>query len=158
MSTSTTWLRQLEAYLQEEIGAQGRLIALLEEQERALLSHSRLAIESASHALQAQFAASSSRSRRREDLVARLAQSWGVAPQSLTLASIAERAGSDGERLARQRSELQRATRKAQRLARRTAAAARLHSRLSNEIVRACLGADTLSPKVDAGAVVDAEA
>lgn len=158
MSSATTWLRQLEAYVQEELGAQGRLIALLEDQERALLSHSRPAIESASHALQAQFAASSTRSRRREELVSRIAQVWGVAPQTLTLASIAERAAADGERLARQRAELQRATRKAQRLARRTAAAARLHSRLSNEIVRACLGADALSPRVEAGTVVDAEA
>ena len=158
MSSATTWLRQLESYVQEELGAQGRLIALLEDQERALLSHSRPAIEAASHALQAQFAASSARARRREELVTRLAQFWGVAPQSLTLASIAERAAGDGERLARQRTDLQRATRMAQRLARRTAAAARPHSRLSSEIVRACLGSDVLAPKVEAGNVVDAEA
>ncbi len=157
MSNITTGLRQLEAYLQEELGAQGRLIRLLEDQERALLSHSRPAIESASHALQAQFSASATRSRRREEIIAQLAQTWGVAPQTLTLASISERAGDEGLRLARQRSDLQRATRTAQRLAQRTAAAARLHSRISSDVVRACLGVDASAPKLEAGSVVDAE-
>lgn len=158
MSNASTWLRQLEAYVQEELGAQGRLITMLEDQERALLSHERSAIESASEALHAQFAASASRSRRREELVGLLAQSWGVAASALTLSSIVARAGPDGERLGRQRAELERATRRAQKLARRTAAAARLHSRLSNEIVRVCLGAGGQVGAPSLGAMVDAEA
>lgn len=158
MSNATTWLRQLEAYVQEELGAQGRLIALLEDQERALLSHERTSIEAVSEALHAQFPASAARSRRREELVGLLAQSWGVAANTLTLSSIVTRAGADGERLARQRAELERATRRAQKLARRTAAAARLHSRLSNEIVRACLGVGSEAGAQAAGAMVNAEA
>jgi hypothetical protein len=157
MSNTTTWLRQLEACLQEELGAQSRWLTLLEAQERALLSHERETILATSSALQAEFSGASGRTRRRDELVGRLAQTWGVAAASLTLASIVERAGAEGERLRRQRGELEKVSRRVQKLARRTGSAARLHSRLSNDIVRACLatsGADVES----SGAMVNAEA
>ncbi len=158
MSNTTTWLRQLEACLQEELGAQSRWLSLLEAQERALLSHERETILATSTALQAEFSGAAGRTRRRDELVARLASSWNVAPASLTLASIVERAGADGERLRRQRADLERLSGRVQKLARRTGSAARLHSRLSSDIVRACL-ASSGGADVDAGgAMVNAEA
>jgi hypothetical protein len=158
MSNVTTWLRQLEAYVQEELGAQGRLTGLLETQERALLSHERDALTSASEALQAEIAGSAARARRRDELVGQLARAWGVDASALTLASIARRSGVDGERLTRQRAELQRASQRVQKLARRANSAARLHSRLSGDIVRACLAAGGEADVDAGGALVNAEA
>lgn len=158
MSSETTLLRQLEAYVQEELGAQGRLIGLLEAQERALLSHEHAQLEAAGTALQAEFLGAASRAKRRDELVGQLAKAWEVAASALSLSSIVRRFGADGERLRRQRLELERAVKRAQKLARRTAAAARMHSRLSNEIVRACLSASDGSDLHAGGSLVNAEA
>jgi len=158
MNNETTLLRQLEAYVQEELGAQGRLTGLLEAQERALLSHEREQLEAASTALQAEFIGAASRAKRRDELVGQLAKSWNVAASALSLSSIVRRFGADGERLRRQRVELERAVKRVQKLARRTASAARMHSRLSNEIVRACLSAADGVDVHEGGSLVNAEA
>jgi hypothetical protein len=155
---ATTTLRQLEAYVQEEIGAQGRLLAALEAQDAALRSHEPERIAHATGALDAELEAQGNRAHKRRQLLESLASIWGVAASSLTLTSIAERAGDDGERLARQRHELERVTRRVQRLARRNTTIARFHQRLTADVLQALLVQDEGVQVSDGGALVDAEA
>jgi hypothetical protein len=157
VTTSLTWLRQLEAYVQEEVGAQARMLAALERQELALRGHDSAAVAASAQALEVEIQASALRSKRRDELIAALARSWNVAARALTLTSIVGRAGPEGERLGRARVELEVVTRRVQRLARRTVTAARFHQRITTDILRALL--DSGSVRVEnGGTLVDAEA
>jgi hypothetical protein len=157
MSSLTTLLRQLEAYVQEEIGAQTRLVALLEAQERALRVHDAAELLDTTSAIDAELEGSAQRGRRRRELFASLAGLWMVAPSSLTLSSIALRAGPDAQRLERQKDDLDRAARRVQRLARRSGLVARFHQRLTADVLQALLAAGE-EERVDCGGrLVDAE-
>jgi len=158
MTSTITLLRQLEALVQEEIGAQSRLQALLERQDEALRTHVPERMLSAAHALDGELAPSAQRAQRRVEIVAALARAWGIAPSALTLSSIVRRSGDEGERLARQKPELERIARGVQKLARRSAIAARYHQRLTAEVVQAVLVQADGVRVLDGGALVDAEA
>lgn len=158
MSEYTTALRHLEAYVQEEIGAQSRLLTLLQAQEAALRSHSALELAAATASLDRELESTHDRARRRQTILESLARKWSVAASSLSLTSVVERVGDEGERLARQRGELERATRKVQRLARRNAVAANYHQRLTAEVLQAVLAPQSGGLVTDGGGLVDAEA
>lgn len=158
MNTTVTLLRQLEAHVQEELGAQARLLALLETQERALRANVGDDVLAATQALDIEIEASARRGRRRDELLAGLAEAWGVAARTLTLSSVVRRAGEEGERLARQKLELERLASRTTRLARRNAMAARFHERLTQDVVRALLALKGDARVEDGGQLVDAEA
>ena len=157
MNNVITLLRQLESYVQEEIGAQGRLLASLEAQDRALRAHDAARIAEATRALDGEIEASSKRAQRRQELVSSLAKLWSVAPSSLTLGSIAERVGDEGARLGRQRNELQSASAQVAKLGRRNGLVARFHQRLTAEVLQAVLVQADGAPLHEGGALVDAE-
>jgi hypothetical protein len=166
MSTTTTLLRQLEAYVQEEIGGQSRLLALLETQEAALRGRNQGELASATRALDSEIESALRRGQRRREIVAVLASQWGIAESALTLSSIVRRTGDEGDRLSRQKDELERVSREVQGLARRAGVAARFQQRLESELLQAVLspaGASPLGGPLggalhEGGALVDAEA
>lgn len=150
-------LRQLESYVQEEIGAQGRVLAALEAQGEALRSHEPARIDEATRALDREIEGQARRSERRAALVEGLAQAWGVAPSSLSLGSIVQRVGDESARLARQREELKRASGDVARQSRRNGMVARFHERLTSDVLQAVLVQADGLPLEQGGALVDAE-
>ena len=163
-------LRQLEAYVQEEIGAQARMLALLDAQEQAILAAEPRALLERTRAVEAELAHSAGRAQRRALLLDELAALWKLGRGALTLGSVVERCGSAAERLDRQRSELRAAAAKVTRKARRLGAAARTHQRLTCEALELLLagGEPGSSPRSlssafprslrEGGVLVDAEA
>ncbi len=154
-------LRQLEACVQEEIGAQGRALARLEAQEAALRAGAPQEIAASTRDLEDELESAGSRGERRSLLARALGARWGIDPKALTLASIAERGAKEGTRLVRLRDELRRATAGVARQVRRNALLARLHQRAWSEILAGSLeaagGADSPIEETR-GRLVDAEA
>lgn len=158
-------LRHLEAYVQEEIGAQGRTAALLDAQRSAVRTADPAAIAESTRAVETELGTSARRARRRDELLKGFARLWSVDPGSLTLASVIERAGPAADRLQRQRLELRKATSEVSRRARLVGTAAREHQRLTADIIRTVLaGVDTdaegggSQDSARGGVLVDAEA
>jgi hypothetical protein len=158
MSQLSTLLRHLEAYVQEEIGAQSRTLALLEAQQDAVASSEPSAITKATSALENELRAVAVRARRRDELLRGFARFWNIDAQSLTFASLIERAGPEAERLQRQRSDLRSAAGRVARRARVVGTAARAHQRLTAEIIETVLVDEECQSVGTGGALVDAEA
>lgn len=158
MNQVMTLLRQLEAHVQEEIGAQSRVLAALEAQGEALRSHESARIVTATAALDSEIAAQARRTERRNELLASLATAWGLPAGTLTLGSIVQRVGDEGRRLARQRDELAETVGNVARQSRRNGLVARLHQRVTSEVLQAVLvesGSEAVL--AEGGALVDAE-
>lgn len=163
MSAVAVLVRQLESYLQEELDAQRRVCECLTAQRDELLRSTPAAARGFVERLETQLAKAPARAQRRHDLVRKLATQFGVATGTLTLSSIVERLGAEGDRLARMAHELRDATRDCALAARKLAALSRLHARLNDEILDAVLslrgaGASrSIDPYPAPGALVDAE-
>lgn len=158
MNQVMTLLRQLEAHVQEEIGAQSRVLAALEAQGEALRSHESARIVTATAALDSEIAAQARRAERRNELLTSLATAWGLPAGTLTLGSIVQRVGDEGRRLARQRDELAETVGNVARQSRRNGLVARLHQRVTSEVLQAVLvesGSEAVL--AEGGALVDAE-
>jgi hypothetical protein len=158
MSSIPLLLRQLEAYVQEEIGAQGRTLVLLAAQEEALRTGEPRKIAAATLHLEHELQSIPARTRRRTQLLDGLARTWNAAAGALTLSSVVERAAGEGERLGRQRTELRELVAKVTRQTRRIAATARFHGRFTTEVLQTLLAIDGAAPIEAGGVLVDAEA
>ena len=158
MNQVITLLRQLEAYVQEEIGAQGRVLAALDRQGEALRSHEPVRILESTRALDLEIEAQARRSGRRAALIEGLATAWGVAPSSLTLGSIVQRIGDEGARLTRQRDELRRATGEVAKQSRRNGMVARFQHKIASDVLQAVLVPEGQGSLDEGGTLVDAEA
>jgi len=151
-------LRRLEAYVQEEIGAQSRALEFLEAQEQAIRDGDAGRIASCGSAVEAELRKVGERGRRREALLGELGRLWALAPKTLTLSSICERAAPGSERLARQTADLRKVVAAVTRSSRRLATAARMHRGLVLEVIETVLaGGDELCLAAG-GTLVDAEA
>lgn len=158
MNQVMTLLRQLEAHVQEEIGAQSRVLAALEAQGEALRSHESARIVAATAALDAEIIAQTRRTERRNELLAALAATWSLPAGTLTLGSIVQRVGDEGRRLARQREELATSVGSVARQSRRNGLVARLHQRVTSEVLQAVLvESGDNAVLAEGGALVDAE-
>jgi hypothetical protein len=87
------FVNALEVWLVDEVAGKERLVRELERQEIALVRGTADEITGATQAIENEITAEIDRSRRREVIFARLGAHWNVAPGTLTLGSIAERAG-----------------------------------------------------------------
>jgi hypothetical protein len=158
MNQVMTLLRQLEAHVQEEIGAQSRVLAALEAQGEALRSHESARIVAATSTLDAEIMAQARRTERRNELLSALAAAWSLPTGTLTLGSIVQRVGDEGRRLARQREELAATVGNVARQSRRNGLVARLHQRVTSEVLQAVLvESGDNAVLAEGGALVDAE-
>ena len=158
MNQVMTLLRQLEAHVQEEIGAQSRVLAALEAQGEALRSHESARIVAATSTLDAEIMAQARRTERRTELLSALAAAWSLPTGTLTLGSIVQRVGDEGRRLARQREELAATVGNVARQSRRNGLVARLHQRVTSEVLQAVLvESGDNAVLAEGGALVDAE-
>jgi len=151
-------LRRLEAYVQEEIGAQRRALEYLEAQEQAIRDGDAARIASCGRSVDVELRKVGERGRRREALLAELGGLWAVAPKTLTLSSICERAAQGSERLARQTADLRKVVAAVTRTSRRLASAARMHRGLTMEVIETVLAGEDELCVASGGTLVDAEA
>lgn len=133
--TARALLPRLEAWAQEEIGVQQRLETALIAHEKQLGAGSPEEVESSLRGLQALDGRGAARRRELDRTLRELAAAWGLATGTLTLGSVAERFGKDGERLGRLRVQLRKACESVQARSRRIA----LIARQQREIVRLAL-------------------
>jgi hypothetical protein len=159
VSDVTPILRKLESWAIEELGAQRRTLERLQQQHAALRDGDPTALEARGREIDGESAAGIERAARRSALLRLLGVQWGVDPKSLTLASVAERCGREGERLARLRSDLRRAAAATARALRGNVRAARAHQRAWGEILSGLLSSASSASDLHAGGqLVDAEA
>lgn len=158
-------LNALEGWVQEELAARRRMLALLEAQESAVKRNHGGEIEANLRAIETELAQQSVRDVRRAKLFDALAGHWNVAGDVLTLSSIAERAGargageaggSSGARLARLRDELAASTREVVRRNRRLNALLNAHQKVIEELLGALIAIQGGDARNREGALVDA--
>jgi hypothetical protein len=150
-------LNSLQAWAQEELAGQRRMLTLIERQERALCANDPAGLSEATQALEPELAAQSERAEKRRRIFAVLAGHWQADPGALSLGSILARSG-EQPGLVRLRDELRRSTSELLRRNRRFSALAAAHRRLVEELVGALLSAGNPAPRGNGGALVDAEA
>ncbi len=131
---------KLEAYLQEEKGVQGRLLGLLEAQEKAVRAGDTQALEITGVELEAVLSGEPARDRRRCELVASIASSLGVPARIVSVGSLVERLGPKGERLGRLREELRDTLLEVRVEARKIAHIARGHQEVLRDVLRVIVG------------------
>ncbi len=158
MKELVSTLRRLEAHLQDELAAQTRSRELLEVQRDALLGRDPALVYASNDALERDAKLGAERTRRRTEIVRRLASHWNVAPETLTLGSIAQRAGPEGERIQRLRAELRERTAATLKTARRVGSLARLHERFFADVLQLLLASVGAENPSRGGALLDAEA
>jgi FlgN protein len=150
-------LNALQAWAQEELGGQRRMLLLIERQEQALCANDPAGLAAATAALEPELAAQGERVGKRQRIFAALAAHWQADPEALSLSSILERSG-EQPGLAKLRKELHSSTTGLLRRNRRFAALAAAHRRLVEELVEALLEIKDPSSHARGGALVDAQA
>ncbi len=153
--TLQSLVHKLEAQLQEERGVQGRLLSLLDAQEKAVLAGDGRALEITGSDIERELSTEPRRERNRRELFEDVASMLGVPMRILTVRSIAERLGADGERLSRLRNELEEALLAVRRKAQRISVLARGHQEVLRDVMCLLLGTDG---ETGDGLLVNAEA
>ncbi len=160
MKNTDALLNHLEANAREELAAQERFLALLDEQEQAIIAGSSAAVADVTKRLEKESPSAARRSTTRARLVKAIAEAWQVPIGAMTLGSIAERAGRHGERLSVLRDELRNKANEVGRKNRRVASVARLHHQVIREVINTIFRDDEggyLDGEA-AGTLIDAEA
>jgi len=124
-----------EAWVQEELGAQRRLLENLRLQQAALEGSDLASLDEAVRAGRDLTRRSTERDRRRKMLLKDFQRLWGVSAQSMTLGSICARLGGSGRRLKRMRDELRDVLRDIARTSQRVRTLARYHQGVIHEVV-----------------------
>ena len=154
-------LNRIEALVREELDSQRQLLELLDVQQKAVVARTSDALEVCTQRVEELLASSAARRQRRETLVRRMAQTLGLAPSALTLGSLAERAGQDGERLGALRQELRSVVAEVVRANRRLSAAVAVHRKINSQVIELTLGDDEAirsgAAPLGAGSLIDAE-
>lgn len=150
-------LNSLQAWAQEELAGQRRMLALIERQVDGLVRNAPAELLAATQALEPELAQQAERVDKRRRIFQNLAAHWKVQADALSLGSILERCGGH-EPLARLRTELRRSTAELVRRNRRFAALAAAQGRMLEELVAALLQHEDPRLLERGGSLVDAEA
>jgi len=148
---------RLEAVMREEVSGQRRILALLREQESAVIARGPERLVEITTSLEEELSSAASRRLRREPIVRALAKLFGVAVSALTLGSLCQRLGADAAKLQSLREELRDVTARVVRQNRRVAALVGLHRRVNQEVLELVLADEDSNPLRQTGALVDAE-
>ena len=154
-------LIQMQSWMQQEIATQTRIAEALAQQEDAVRKGGTDDLARSSDALEEILSGHAGRERRRLDLIEAFGRAFGVAPATLTIGSIAQRAGSAGLDTATVlilRDELRERVELVGDRARRLSTLAHYHGEVLTDILR-LLGqvADGTETRTE-GVLVDAEA
>jgi hypothetical protein len=136
MNLSSLMIR-LEAWIQEELGSQARMIELLDAQEKAIVVGDGPRLIELGEEMDEELGAKPGKSRNRTALLAGFGSAWSVLPETLTLSSIADRCEQEGlsaERLRALRNELRSSTAELLKIGRRIVSLAKYHQGLLSEL------------------------
>ncbi len=148
----------LEAWVQEELLARRRFLAVLDEQEAAVKKADGPALERSIAAIETELEAQVRRDEKRARLFDALGAHWGVSGKALTLTSICERAGSTAARLPALRDELGASSERITGKNRRVSALLNAHQKVIEELLQALVAIQGGNAGTNTGALVDAEA
>lgn len=154
----TTLLGHLEAWVQDETGAQFRMRDLLARQEKALKGHDADEMRAAVDAMEVELTSRDARERRRGEIFGAFARAWEISVGALTLRSIGERLGDHAQRLWRMRSDLESIAKDVQTRASRVAVLVRVNRSVINDVLEGLVGCQTGSSDDFRGRLLDAEA
>jgi len=157
-TNATSLLNHLEAYTAEEVAAKRRVLALLERQGAGVAANDPATFEAAARSMEAELAGNVERSRRRERILGALSELWRVPAEAMTLASIAERAGTESARLRDLRSELRGLVADVLRENRRLAALIGMHRRVTRDVIETVLYEGHGTARDGSGGLLNAEA
>lgn len=150
-------LNTLEAWAQEELAGQRRILALITRQEEALVANRSSLLLEACQELEQELRGQAERADRRSKLFGAIAESLQVDARALSLSSILERVGAH-PRLANLRDELRRSTAQIVRRNRRFAALAAAQRKLIEELVTTLLQQENPKALHEGGTLVNAKA
>lgn len=148
---------RMEAWVQEELLAQRKVLENLKRQEVVLLATELNILEELIAEGRALRAATKPRDRRRHMLLKDFERVWGVSAANMTLGSIAARLGTSGRRLATLRKDLKEVVTEIAQLAQRVRTFARYHQGVIQEVVEDVLERDGQLLE-EGGALVNTEA
>ncbi len=151
-------INHLVEHLRGEIDAKAQTLAWIDAQEGALAAHDAAAFAEAVERVGALMRAEEQRTKRRTELLERLAREWGVSVEALSLGGVARRMGPAGAPLEALRLELRQAVAGVIKRNRRLAALIGLHRRINTDICQLVLGCDNPEQVESGGALIDAEA
>lgn len=151
-------LNHLEACLLEEIHKQGDSVAWIDSMEQAIAANNSEEFETLVSNGAGLCSDGDKVSRRRKDLVAKLAVLWNVPATALTLGGVVRRAGAAGARLEELRGELRKAVAATVKRQRRLAALIGMHQRINADVMQIMLGCETQEQVRQGGSLVNAEA
>ncbi len=160
MQSTSVLLKQLEAHLQEEIGAQDRLFLVLSQHELALHGGRPPQNLHGAREFESEMAAAQVRGARRRALVSEVGRALSLPESKWTLESIVARGGELGlttDRLGRQREDLRRSLAQVQRCARRCDRATKVQRALLAASLEALVGSRDARAHAEAGCLVDQE-
>lgn len=160
MSNVDTLMNHLEANAREELAAQDSFLALLDEQEQAIIAGGAEGVQRVAKSIDTEAAGAARRAATRNRLVKGIAAAWQVPVSAMTFGSIAERAGARGERLTSLRNDLRDKANEVALKNRRLASVARLHHHVIREVINTIFR-DEQGGFLDeeaAGTLIDAEA
>jgi hypothetical protein len=149
---------QLEALLDEELGARSRTTEIINRQIKALRNKDREGFAECTTAMERELSSNSERGQRRAKVVASLAGQWRVAPTALTLTSISNRLGENGHRISSKRAALREAVASELWANRRLGTLMRAERQIVRDLLRSIYGEDVEKALDSAGNLVDAEA
>lgn len=157
MKNLQSQLNTLEAWAQEELAGQRRILALITRQEEALVANRSSLLLEACQELEQELRGQAERADRRGKLFQAIAESLQVDARALSLSSILERVGTH-PRLANLRDELRRSTAETVRRNRRFAALAGAQRKLIEELVTTLLQQEDPKALHEGGTLVNAKA
>ncbi len=147
----------LLGWARDELASQERLSTILQLQEEATVAHDVTRVDEQTAAIQEELKRAPGRAQRRERLVRALATHWNVPASVLTLTSIAERLGPEGEAILQVRSDLRDSAARVAREGRRLGRLLAVHRQLARETIEILLTDEHGNPLHDEGTLVDAE-
>lgn len=158
MKSVQSLINGLESWIQEELLARRRMLALLERQETAVKSAKGVELEECVRAIEIELDGQARRDEKRARIFAELGRTWSVDPSALTLSSIGERAGASAARMLVLRDELLESGEKLARRNRRVSALLNAHHRVIEELLGALVAIRGGDASAKSGGLVNAEA
>lgn len=152
-------VNRLLAVIREDVAAQERIAALLEDQEASVRQPASAAFHKATSELSAELGRSSRRKAKRDAALKELAAELGIsARRAMTLGSAIERLGDDGAALDVERRRLHELGEQVRQRGRRVAALVRMHRQVTRDLIQVVLGEEEGVDVRSGGSLIDAEA
>ncbi len=148
----------LSAWVREETAAQEQRLESLEQLRVSMAQRTPEVVDGILESVQEQDKTSRSRETKRKAIFESLGKHWQINPSLLTLRSIAERMGSDGEELMELREQLAEKAQAVTTASRMVSATAHMHRSVILDVLNVLFEGHAGDPMEEQGRLLDAEA